>query len=195
LVSVSVGGGPPVLVTLDTGSYGLRILPTALGPDAVHIPDTAHVVRYGGGGFHCEKVHAVVSLVGPTRASTPAPIVVDAIDPAANPGVVSRLARKAGSEGILGIAPNAPPARSDAVLSPLAQLAGPLAAGFTVTATRCGLTIVDTGTGTAVAPRLPCRPERHHQPRLRPVTRSPYRRTTAASWKRSPPRPAHPATG
>jgi hypothetical protein len=42
LVSVSVGGGPPVLVTLDTGSYGLRILPTALGPDAVHIPDTAH---------------------------------------------------------------------------------------------------------------------------------------------------------
>lgn len=76
LVRVSVGGGAPTPVVLDTGSSGLRILSTALGPNVAAVVGSAHTVHYGGGDFDCVKVRAEVDLTG-APARTPSPIVVD----------------------------------------------------------------------------------------------------------------------
>ena len=131
LVRVSVGGGAPTPVVLDTGSSGLRILSTALGPNTAPLSGSAHTVHYGGGDFDCVKVRAEVALTG-SPARTPNPIVVDEIDPATNPDSVARLAGRAGAQGILGIAPAVPPGEPNPVLSPLAQLGAPLADGFAI---------------------------------------------------------------
>jgi hypothetical protein len=131
LVTVSVGGGPPVPVLLDTGSYGLRILADAIGPGTDDPPRAGptRTVHYGAGPFEVRTVDAVVSLGdGPGAPATAEPVSVDAIDPSLD-RAETRLAGD-GIRGILGISPDA---AEDDVLSPLVQLPGPPGHGFSIT--------------------------------------------------------------
>lgn len=48
-VPVSIGGGPPIDAMLDTGSFGLRVLATALRPDQYTSTGTERRYPYGSG--------------------------------------------------------------------------------------------------------------------------------------------------
>lgn len=62
---LSAGGGPPRPVTLDTGSLGIVIPRTAVGPHAVPMPDAPPAPRSGSGDrYHGEWFLAPVRVSG-----------------------------------------------------------------------------------------------------------------------------------
>ena len=71
-VPVSVGGGAPIDALLDTGSFGLRVLSSALSPDQYRATDTERRFSYGSGALLSGPIAAAAVRVG--EAETAAPI-------------------------------------------------------------------------------------------------------------------------
>jgi hypothetical protein len=178
VASVTVGGGPPVRVVVDTGAPGLTVVSTALGPDA---RPTGRQGRAGfvGSSFPVTLVRARVGIGGvggPTVLSTPRPVLLHST-PAA-------LHLCGGAEGNLGIgAGNPGPGAPPPMESPLVQLPAPLSDGFTLSLTG------GTGTLTAGKPAvsaravvLPLPTENGHYPDGRQA----YQRDPTLCWTVGP---------
>jgi hypothetical protein len=135
VVMVSVGGGLSVPVLLDTGSSGLRILASAVGPDARPTGTATHAVHYSAVTLQCNSVRASVTLgggPGGTGVTTQGPILVDTIAPSTDPATVARFSSNSGVRGILGIAPSVHHQAAELPSSPLPQLPAPLSQGYTL---------------------------------------------------------------
>src|SRR5215475_2884518 len=128
-VTVSVGGGPPSQVLLDTGSSGLRFLASRLGPDVkvTNIP-----VTYGyssGNSLTGYLGYAPVSFPeSGQRLSTAGPIAIQ---------VVTSVTCKEGHAHCPGWAPAESGVmgvdyQNSNIFNPLAQLPGNLGSGFIV---------------------------------------------------------------
>jgi hypothetical protein len=137
IVHVSVGGGRSVPVLLDTGSAGLRILPSAVGRGVIRTGQTQTATFGGGVQLTSAQATATVNIGG---ATTPASTQVSLIQssgcasgfPSCQPGQgITELLGGSAVDGILGVA------MSDATTaqtpySPLLQLRAPYRNGFTL---------------------------------------------------------------
>ncbi|TKV58766.1 hypothetical protein FDO65_14725 [Nakamurella flava] len=133
---ISVGGGAPATVWLDTGSSGLIMDPSALGPDVTQGTQT-QTSEYESGNMVSAISTATVSLGGATTSS---PITIGVRDDSA-----STFQFPAGTVGIMGIATaNADSFSGQALFAPQLQLPAPLNAGSTLQAAPVG----QTGTWT-----------------------------------------------
>lgn len=130
LVRVSVGGGAPALVTFDTGSGGLRILESAVGPQ-IRPAKTRIRETYGDGtvleGYLGYARVALPTLDGGEVSTGEIPVQIVTR--------VTCLAQKPNCPGLgeerVGIMGVDYATRSH-VFNPLAQLPGPLGAGYIV---------------------------------------------------------------
>lgn len=130
LLMVSVGNGPPARVLLDTGSTGLRILASQIGP-AVERTDRQTYDEYGDGTI-------LRGYVGRARIAFPEadhpvataePIDIEVITEVSCKQGAGRCPGLSGDRvGIMGVAFHA----RDTVFNPLAQLPGNLGQGFIV---------------------------------------------------------------
>lgn len=120
-VQISVGGGDPVPVMLDTGSAGLLIDASVAGPQtsATGGPFTQH---YASGPVSGSLGSAVVTI---GELSTPQPITVGLVDSSSAP-----TAFATGMKGILGVATTNE--GGQAMLAPTLQMAAPYNAGSTL---------------------------------------------------------------
>ena len=129
LVTVSVGGGPAGNVLFDTGSTGLRILASAIGPNVRLTNIPSHYSYTSGNVLDGVVGYAKVSFPGANPAvETPKEIAIQ---------VVQRLhcakehphcpGWKNGQVGVMGTAYT-----GVTVFNPLAQLGAPLSNGFIV---------------------------------------------------------------
>jgi hypothetical protein len=122
IVQVSVGGGAAVPMILDTGSSGVMVLPSAIGPNATQTGQSISST-FAGGGVTAQIVNATVTV---GTASTTGPIQVESITSGASnllPG---------GLQGVFGIGPSEYGAAPTAPFTPLLQMGAPFDGGFTV---------------------------------------------------------------
>lgn len=70
-VPVSVGGGAPIDALLDTGSFGLRILASALSPDQYRATDTERRFPYGSGALLSGPIATATVRVGDAETAAP----------------------------------------------------------------------------------------------------------------------------
>lgn len=132
IATVTVGGGAPEKVTLDTGSSGLVLEESAVGP---HATDTSKAISLGYGNsnnsshYRAKVIDTSVSFstIGDGTISTSN--IKAAAFPDANLG---SWYRANGVVGILGINANTERANASGLYSPLAQLPGQLSDGFTL---------------------------------------------------------------
>lgn len=122
LVDVSVGGGRPVPVILDTGSGGLYLLAGAIGPHASRTSQSGRRV-YQGWSLTANTVRASFGIGG---VSAPNPIAVGSISAIRPAGHFALY----GAQGIMGV--GRVPQAAPGFLSPLAQLPAPSWQGFTI---------------------------------------------------------------
>lgn len=122
IVQISVGGGPSVPVQLDTGSSGLLIDETAVGPE---------VSQAGGQPFSTTFVSGTVSGTTGTGTvtiggvSTPSPIEIGLLPQTAFDGSIT------GTRGLMGIASANSAGFDGGVFAPNLQLAAPYSSGST----------------------------------------------------------------
>ena len=130
-VAISVGGGAPVTVQLDTGSSGLLIDSTAVGSQ---VTDTGQQLNEGfvSGTVAATLAQAPVTIGG---ATTPSPIGIGLVQ------VGSGESPFGDTKGLLGIASANGPTLDTTLFSPSLQLPAPYDAGSV-------LDIAQTGTGT-----------------------------------------------
>ena len=76
-VPVSIGGGQPIDAMLDTGSFGLRVLATALRPDQYASTDTERRYPYGSGAVLRGPIATAIVALG--SASTASPIGIQVV--------------------------------------------------------------------------------------------------------------------
>lgn len=129
---ISVGGGAPATVWLDTGSSGLIMDPSAVGPDVTQGTETQT------GDYETGTLVSVVSTAAVTigAATTAEPIAVGIRDDAS-----STFQFPAGTVGIMGIATaNSDSFSGQALFAPQLQLPAPLDAGSTLQAAAVGQT-------------------------------------------------------
>jgi hypothetical protein len=164
VVRISVGGGKTVPVQLDTGSSGLLLLSTAVGPQArstgqrIGIPYLHDTVQ-----GTLDKGSVVIGGL-----STPSSTGFVVMSVSANPTMASNF-RSNGVVGILGIGIANGAALSTIWYSPLLQLPAFYRQSFSLKVSAHGagtLTIgptpsVDNGTGTVAAPMTPAVPNRY----------------------------------
>ncbi|RYC32495.1 hypothetical protein D3273_08890 [Lichenibacterium minor] len=77
-VPVTVGNGPPIEAALDTGSFGLRVLASALSPGQYEATDIHRRYPFGGGARFDGILARATLGVGPVR--TDAPVLFQRID-------------------------------------------------------------------------------------------------------------------
>jgi predicted aspartyl protease len=135
IVQASVGGGPTVPMLLDTGSSGVVVASSALGPDAQAGTDTTQI-PYIGVTMTGTVAQATVTMGSLT---TPAPIAVIDVtgatcgtdgDHPESCEVASAFGD--GVQGIIGIGLSDGPSPASPDFSPLLQMATPYDEGFTV---------------------------------------------------------------
>jgi hypothetical protein len=130
-IAVSVGGGPAGDVLLDTGSTGLRIRATAVGPD-VRLTNIPLTYSYTSGNVLTGVIgYAQVSFPGAKPAvATKAEIAIHVVQQiSCKPEKPDCPGWKPTEMGVMGAA-----YLPFAVFNPLAQLDGNLAGGFIVAA-------------------------------------------------------------
>jgi|GEM_PF-2539371 len=120
MVQISVGGGAPFTVMLDTGSTGLFVDESVVGP-AVTSTGASYTEKYVDSSLQASLVQATVSIGG---VATAQPITLGLIDSSSASGLTS------GAQGIMGVAPADGDWQSSGLLSPLVQLAAPYNEGF-----------------------------------------------------------------
>ncbi len=152
-VEVQVGGGQAVSVLLDTGSGGLIMASDAVGSSTTST-GASFTQEYGSGTATTEVVQAPVSI---GSLATPSPIAVGVIQGSNTSGIIP-----SGVSGILGIDSTLHTTNVNGVdlYSPLQQLGGSLAQGFTVemsNATSASLVVgpVTPGSGAVTLPLSP----------------------------------------
>lgn len=136
-VEISVGGGAPFTVVLDTGSTGLFVSKSAVG-SATTATGQSYTEDYVSSKLTSELATATVSIGG---ASTSSPMTLGLIESDDMGGIFGN------AQGIMGVAPAEGAAAQAGLLSPFVQLAAPYDQGFTV-----DLTGGSTGTLTLGAP-------------------------------------------
>lgn len=119
-VEVTVGGGDPFPVLLDTGSSGLIVDSSLVGPGVTAASGTL-TQDYAGGAVSGSLATAVVGM---GSVSTP-PIIVGLVDPS-----TAATAFAQGMHGILGISTTG--TSTAGLMSPSLQLAAPLNTGSTL---------------------------------------------------------------
>jgi hypothetical protein len=126
---IQIGSGEPVPVLLDTGSAGLYVEDTAVGPAARPVNSAPITQQYVGSSVTARVISAMVQFDGVTgtRLQT-APVRIGAFPAHALPTGMAKI----GAVGILGVAPGGNGSAQPSLSSPLAQLPRPLADGFTV---------------------------------------------------------------
>lgn len=132
IVNINVGGGQSVPVELDTGSTGLLIDESAVGPAVTTNTGQTFTKTFIGQSATGNVGTSVVQIGG---VSTPGPITIgllpaDSFDGAEN-----------GTRGLLGIATGYGDAEDQGIFSPQLQLPAPYSAGYT-------LDVASDGTGT-----------------------------------------------
>lgn len=139
-VSVEVGGGPATEVLFDTGSNGLRILSSAVGPD---VQKTDTMITYGYGSDLVITGVLATAYVTFNEATTPDGSPLTTTAPIAFQ-YVTETSCKAGSgktdcqmpegtSGVMGVGyQNRVSEDQDTAFNPLAQLPGNFASGFIV---------------------------------------------------------------
>lgn len=130
-VSVEVGGGPQGDMLLDTGSTGLRIRASAIGP-AVRLTDTRLTYSYSSGNvLNGVLGYAVVAFPGSDpHVATRKPIAIQVVQSiTCKPEKPKCPGWAPGQIGVMGAAYG-----PSQVFNPLAQLPGNLASGFIVVA-------------------------------------------------------------
>ena len=137
-VAVSVGGGAQTQVLLDTGSNGLRLNSTSVGPD-VTVSDITITYGYGS-GLQLEGRLAYASVTF-TEAVTPdgaalttaAPIAIQYVTHCNGSTDLTACHWPTGTTGIMGVGyENLGTGANDLPFNPLAQLPGNFASGFIV---------------------------------------------------------------
>lgn len=123
-VEVAVGGGQAVPVLLDTGSGGLIIESSAVGSSTTST-GASFTQSYDSGNATTELVQAPVTI---GSLSTPSPIAVGVVQGAASSSILP-----SGVKGILGIDSTLHTTSGVNLYSPLLQMGGALASGFTIT--------------------------------------------------------------
>ncbi|HUE25194.1 MAG TPA: DUF3443 family protein [Solirubrobacteraceae bacterium] len=189
LVHVRVGGGPSVPVLLDTGSPGLRVLPSVVGPKS-ELTGRTIKAEFGGGETLVGPVARARVTVG--SLSTPSPIAFQVIkgvdcpskEPRCKPSeYLKALFRDIGAEGIMGI--DTGDKFRQRVFSPLLQLGAPYSEGFS-------LKLAAKGSGKLILGPPPIEPGTM----TAPLTRSPtpaeypsgglaYKRSLRMCWSAS----------
>lgn len=71
-VPITVGGSAPLEAQLDTGSFGIRVLKSALRPDQYAATDIRRSYNFGGGAKFDGVLARAVLGVGPVRGAEPA---------------------------------------------------------------------------------------------------------------------------
>lgn len=134
LAPVTVNGGPTVNVLLDTGSSGLRVFAAALAGTSVTTTSEATLTRFGGEILSGHKASGALTIGNATSAKDVDFDLVETIscipnDPYCDPATVAKDLEDAGIQGVMGIG-----LRNGAsgIVSPLPQLGGQLARGFTL---------------------------------------------------------------
>jgi hypothetical protein len=144
IVHVRVGNGPAIPVLLDTGSQGLRVLPSALGP-GIRVSNRIVHETYGGGEtFFGRQAFARVTIGSLTTRS---PIGIQVFQrvvcsphaPCSAKAAVDAAFAASGAKGIMGV--DTQNAFGQNLYSPLLQLPAPYSEGFT-------LRLAPQGTGT-----------------------------------------------
>lgn len=130
-VQISVGGGPPATVVLDTGSAGLLIDASMVGSQVV---DSGQQLdkNFVGGTVPATLAQAPVTVGGVTTAS---PVGIGLLQAGSGAGLFD------GTSGLLGIGTANGPTLNADLFSPTLQLPAPYQAGSM-------LDISPTGTGT-----------------------------------------------
>lgn len=130
-VQISVGGGPPATVVLDTGSAGLLIDASAVGSQ---VTDSGQQLdkNFVGGTVPATLAQAPVTLGGVTTSS---PVGIGLLEAGSGAALFD------GTSGLLGIATANGPTLSADLFSPTLQLPTPYQAGSV-------LDISPTGTGS-----------------------------------------------
>lgn len=150
---ISVGGGAPVTVWLDTGSSGLIMDPTAVGPDVTQ------GTRTQIGDYETGSLVSVISTASVTigGAATATPIAVGLRDDAQ-----STFQFPAGTVGIMGIGTaNSETFAGQGLFAPQLQMPAPLNTGSTLRAAPVGQTgtwtlgPVDPPSGAVALPLTP----------------------------------------
>jgi hypothetical protein len=135
IVQASVGGGPTVPMQLDTGSSGVVVASTALGPQA-QASTTAQEVPYVGTTMSGTVAQATVTMGSLTTAQAISVIDVTSATcgtDGSNPQSCSVTeAFGDGIQGIIGIGLSDGPSPAAPDFSPLLQMASPYDEGFTI---------------------------------------------------------------
>jgi hypothetical protein len=186
IVNVNVGGGKSVPVLLDTGSPGLRLLPSAIGSGATV---TRRVIgaTFGGGETFVGRVATARVTIG--SLTTPSPIGVQVIQqvrcpstqPKCNPNTYLQAAfGAAGAVGLMGI--DTSDRFGNGIYSPLLQLSSPYSNGFS-------LKLAPTGSGTLTLGSPPVGPgtvtaplTRSTAPTVSPNGGPAYKRNVNMCW-------------
>ncbi|MBS7538255.1 hypothetical protein [Ancylobacter lacus] len=130
-VTVAVGGGAPGEVLLDTGSTGLRILASAVGPE-VRLTDIPVTYSYTSGNVLRGVLgYARVAFPGSDPAvATEREIAIQVVQSVGcKPSKPDCPGWRGGEKGVMGVA-----YMPDAAFNPLAQLPAPFGNGFIVAA-------------------------------------------------------------
>jgi hypothetical protein len=125
VVKVAVGGGRPVPVLVDTGSSGLALTRSAVGPKATFQGKGGG--RYAGGSFTGTSATAPVTIQGTPNVTTTKPVGFLAVT---SLGAYQSLLSVTGTDGVMGIGQL--PQTSGGRFSPLVMLPAPLSDGYTI---------------------------------------------------------------
>jgi hypothetical protein len=130
-VRVSVGGGRPVPMMLDTGGPFLQVLPSALGPHVRYRSSSQLIPEYPHPPVTGRVISASVSIEGARTVTTPRPIRLLAVS---SFGASLSVFQQYGLQGDIGIGQLAGSSSGlfSGLFSPLVQLASPLSNGFTI---------------------------------------------------------------
>ncbi|TKV58764.1 hypothetical protein FDO65_14715 [Nakamurella flava] len=137
-VTVSIGGGDPVPVVLDTGSSGLIVASSAVGPETTS-DGTPFTTTFTGGTVQGTVESATVAIGGVSTANPIAIVVAD------TSGSTTDFFSN-GTQGIMGISSaNGATFAGQSIFAPNLQLPAPYNAGF---ALQIGADSPPTGTWT-----------------------------------------------
>jgi uncharacterized protein YceK len=130
VADVSVGGGRPVPVVVDTGSSGLLLDAAAIGPNAQLSGRTVSYHFVGTPRLTVPVVRAQVTIGGPAGVTTPYPVEIGSV---ASDAAMLGFSRCGDARGLLGIGVGNPGPTVPPLESPLVQLTPSLSEGYTIT--------------------------------------------------------------
>jgi PE-PGRS family protein with aspartyl peptidase-like domain len=174
IVDVSAGGGPSVPVLVDTGSSGLLLPASAVGPGVEPTGREFQTGFVGTPRFTATIIRATLTIGGSAGLTTANPIAIGSV---AGPGSVFPTC--GGAQGVLGVGVGSPGPAAPALNSPLPQLPPPWSDGYTISLTGQAATLrVGKPIPTPTSVSLPLRTENGTYPDGRQA----YQRDVVLCW-------------